>query len=78
MGIQAMDKFLDVNREDLCVWTCSSDGCFSLKTAWEGVREKKNVADSFQFIWHDIVPLKWSFISWRALQSSLALNDCLV
>lgn len=56
-----MDKFLDVNREDLCVWTCSSDGCFSLKTAWEGVR----VANSFQFIGHDIVPLKWSCVSKR-------------
>ena len=78
MEIQKMDRFLDADKEDQCVWTCSFDGSFTLKTAWEGIKDKKNVLGSFKFIWHSSVPLKWSFVSWRALQNSLPLDDFLV
>ena len=63
--------------DDKCVWTASSNGSFSLKSAWEEIRRKKNVIGSSKFIWHPCVPLKWSIITWRSLLKSLPLDDCI-
>ena len=31
-----------------------------------------------KYVWHQCVPLKWSFLTWRALQNNIPLDDCLV
>lgn len=65
-------------EDDNIVWFHSSNGNSQLKLAWNMCRNK-NVALGFaKNVWHHCVPLKWSFLLWKALRACFPLDDCLV
>lgn len=77
MKIQSMGEVIN-SEADRSVWAVNACGNFSLKSAWEGIRIKKNVAGSLRFIWHPCTPLKLSFLSWRMLHKRLPVDDYLI
>nr|XP_027071886.1 uncharacterized protein LOC113696707 [Coffea arabica] len=40
------------------VWIPSTSGHFSVKSAWEGLRQRKGSSMLFRLLWNDILPLK--------------------
>lgn len=69
-----MEQVLN-QEEDRCVWVGSSDGQFTIKSAWNMSRAKRiSVVGFAQYVWHHCVPLKWSFLTWRAFQNCLPLD----
>lgn len=75
--IQSMERVLN-QEANRCVWTCSSDGNFTIQTAWEMCRTHGHGVGCAKSVWHHCVPLKWSFLTWRAIHSRLPLDDCLI
>lgn len=64
------------NEYGKCIWMPNSDGAFSIKSAWELVRHRDNFMAMNRLIWHMVVPLKWSFLTWRACRGGLPIDSC--
>lgn len=62
---------------DCCIWSATSKGSFSLKSAWSICRQKSNVTLSGKMLWSKFVPLKWSLIVWRAIRGRLPFDRVL-
>lgn len=62
---------------DRCIWTANPSGDFSIKSAWELCRQRDQYQSLSLNIWHHLVPLKWSFLTWSAINQGVPLDDCL-
>lgn len=65
----------DQNEDDFPVWTTSNDGRFSSNSAWHSIRFKKQKNIFINKIWHNSLPFKMSFISWRIFKNRLPFDD---
>ncbi|XP_071909831.1 uncharacterized protein [Coffea arabica] len=65
----------DPSKKDSMVWSPSANGLFSVSTAWETVRKRKNISLVSGLIWNAIVPIKLSFFVWRLLHNLLPLEE---
>ncbi|EOX94265.1 Uncharacterized protein TCM_003833 [Theobroma cacao] len=58
---------IDTTSEDATYWVPTSDGTFLMKSAWEIVRQRRVVNQTFSYIWHKSILLTTSFFLWRLL-----------
>lgn len=63
--------------EDFMVWTPSSSGYFSVASAWEALRQRRNSSFIDSRLWSSLVPLKISFFMWRLVRGLLPLDNIL-
>lgn len=64
-------------EEDSCVRSFSSQGKFTSKYAWNMCRDKHCTSLLSQMVWQRMVPIKWAFVSWRAVRKKVPLDCCL-
>lgn len=62
-------------EEDDPVWTISTSGNFSVASAWNSLRQRKDFAPFDSKLWHKAIPFKMSFLSWRAIHGRLSTDD---
>nr|XP_027062972.1 uncharacterized protein LOC113689393 [Coffea arabica] len=55
----------------------SSSGTFTVASAWEQVRCKRNLSMVHSLVWSSVVPLKVSFFTWRLLHKWVPLDHAL-
>lgn len=75
--INKLQIYLNPNRVDKPVWTSDNKGNFSVASAWNLFKNKKNKNWVDSTTWHKFVPFKMNFIVWRALTDKL-LTDARV
>ena len=73
--LQVLQVQFDPSKKDSMVWSPSANGLFSISTAWETVRKRKNISLVSGLIWNAIVPIKLSFFVWRLLHNLLTLEE---
>lgn len=73
--LQVTQVVFDPDQKDCLVWLPSSTGEFSTASAWEDLREKRNVSLVDRLIWCPLVPLKISFFVWRLVRGFLPLDS---
>ncbi|EOY19200.1 Retrotransposon, unclassified-like protein [Theobroma cacao] len=61
-------------KEDIAYWALTANGDFSIKSAWELLRQRKQVNLVGQLIWHKSIPLTVSFFLWRTLHNWLPVE----
>ncbi|XP_073051343.1 uncharacterized protein [Primulina eburnea] len=66
-----------LGEPDLSIWVHSSDGVFSLKSAWELVRLRDQVSDIFTPCWGSWLRPTMSFFLWRFWHQWLPVDDVL-
>ncbi|XP_073273383.1 uncharacterized protein [Primulina huaijiensis] len=64
-------------EHDSAIWVHSSDGVFSLKSAWELVRLRDQVSDIFTPCWGSWLRPTMSFFLWRFWHQWLPVDDVL-
>lgn len=64
-------EVLQSNENDIVVWKDSTDGLFSLKTAWETIRAHENKVDWYAVVWFANNISKHSFLAWRVMMRRL-------
>ncbi|XP_015064939.1 uncharacterized protein LOC107010215 [Solanum pennellii] len=62
---------------DTAIWTPQENGKFSIASAWEIIRKKRQQDPINTIIWHKNMPFKVAFFIWRALRGKLPTNDIL-
>ncbi|XP_027124270.2 uncharacterized protein [Coffea arabica] len=66
---------VDPKLKDELIWAPSADGAFSVSSAWELVRQRRNTSLVCRGIWCPLLPLKMSYLAWRVLSDFLPLDD---
>ncbi|XP_071933097.1 uncharacterized protein [Coffea arabica] len=66
---------VDPKLKDELIWAPSADGTFSVSSAWELVRQRRNMSLVCRGIWCPLLPLKISYLAWRVLSDFLPLDD---
>ncbi|XP_027120510.1 uncharacterized protein [Coffea arabica] len=66
---------VDPALKDELVWAPSADGTFSVSSAWELIRQRRNLSLVWRGIWCPLLPLKMSYLAWRVLAEFLPLDD---
>ncbi|XP_073029257.1 uncharacterized protein [Primulina eburnea] len=66
-----------LGEPDLAIWVHSSDGVFSIKSAWELVRLRDQVSDIFTPCWGSWLRPTMSFFLWRFWHQWLPVDDVL-
>lgn len=61
----------------ILVWGVSTDGRFTIKSAWDLCRTKCSSLALSKMMWHSNVPLKWSFLTWRDVRGGFPLDLCI-
>ncbi|KAH0685852.1 hypothetical protein KY284_016405 [Solanum tuberosum] len=51
-------------QSDKSWWTKTSTGKFSVKSAWELLRQREDINDDFKNLWMKGLPFKFSFLTW--------------
>lgn len=68
-----IDHIRPINMGDRLWWIKTSTGKFSVKSAWEILRNKEEENVNFKKIWVQDLPFKIPFFSWNPNQSQLCL-----
>jgi len=50
---------------DKAWWMLTSNGKFTIKSAWEALRRRSSDQEEMKFIWQKGIPFKISFFMWR-------------
>lgn len=66
---------LDEQKKDKAVWTPTTDGKFTVGSAWDICGQKRRRGSIEGNIWQRAIPFKMSFITWRAIHNNLATDD---
>nr|XP_027122189.1 uncharacterized protein LOC113739144 [Coffea arabica] len=56
------------------VWLPSPTGCFTVKSAWEVLRQRKHRSLVDSLLWPSVLPAKMSFLAWRLVRNFLPLD----
>ncbi|XP_043717759.1 uncharacterized protein LOC122665676 [Telopea speciosissima] len=64
-------KFIPRLQEDVAIWKATSDGPFSLRTAWEAIRQSGIKVAWHNLIWFPNAQPQFSFIAWLAPRQRL-------
>ncbi|XP_059285014.1 uncharacterized protein LOC132038353 [Lycium ferocissimum] len=65
------------NELDVPYWKLSTNGQFSVKTAWEYVRSKAEKRDIYKKMWVKGLPYKVAFTMWRVWHFKVPLDEVL-
>lgn len=63
---------------DVPNWKLTDNGNFTIISAWEFIRKKKDKNLLNSCIWSKHIPFKVSFLVWRALRKKLPTNDKII
>ncbi|XP_071920617.1 uncharacterized protein [Coffea arabica] len=66
---------VDPALKDELVWAPSTDGRFTVSSAWDLIRQRRNLSLVWRGIWCPLLPLKMSYLVWRILAGFLPLDD---
>nr|XP_027067839.1 uncharacterized protein LOC113693511 [Coffea arabica] len=64
----------DLARKDMMVWLPSPTRCFTVKLAWEVLRQRKHRSLVDSLLWPSVLPAKMSFLAWRLVRNFLPLD----
>lgn len=64
-------------KNDLPCWTVTSNGSFSLSSAWHMVRKLNPILFTAKSVWHKLLPRQISLFLWRLLQQRLPIDEAL-
>ncbi|XP_060170788.1 uncharacterized protein LOC132601740 [Lycium barbarum] len=73
--VNSVHIILNQELDDTAVWTPSTNGKFSVSSAWECLRQRNEVTAFDKSIWHKDVPFKKTFMTWRAAHNRVATVD---
>uniref|UniRef100_M1E0C2 RNase H family protein n=1 Tax=Solanum tuberosum TaxID=4113 RepID=M1E0C2_SOLTU len=76
--ILSMQLQLQQGLPDQAVWKLNTSGLFSVSSAWNSIREKKEKTKINKYTWHPKIPFKCSFLLWRAIRGKLPTNEKLL
>lgn len=62
-------------EEDRCVWLLTTNGDFSVSTAWDYCHNKRSRLILGSRIWISLIPLQWSVLAWCALNNKLPFDQ---
>ncbi|XP_060179779.1 uncharacterized protein LOC132609685 [Lycium barbarum] len=65
----------DPSLEDFIIWKPTSDGLYTNSSAFQVNRRRKQDDETLSSLWHNCIPLKISFLGWRACLSKLPFNE---
>ncbi|KAH0679056.1 hypothetical protein KY284_020141 [Solanum tuberosum] len=54
-----------IDQGDKPWWTKTRSGKFTVKSAWDLLRQKENSNDDLKLLWVKGIPFKFSFLAWR-------------
>ncbi|XP_027157997.1 uncharacterized protein LOC113759614 [Coffea eugenioides] len=60
--------------KDEFVWLSSNSGSFTITSIWECIRHRRNVSVVDSLLWSSTLPLKLSFLAWRAIRNYLLVD----
>ncbi|XP_070018325.1 uncharacterized protein [Nicotiana sylvestris] len=68
---------LNVSQQahDTPIWTCSENEKFSTVFAWNLFRQKRHISQFDKRIWHNDVPYKMAFLTWKATHGRIPTDD---
>ncbi|XP_071939796.1 uncharacterized protein [Coffea arabica] len=72
-----IDIPFDLSQKDRMVWLPSPSGCFSVKSAWEVLRQRRHHSLVDSLLWPSVLPAKMSFLAWRLVRNVLPLDVAL-
>nr|XP_033513923.1 uncharacterized protein LOC117278552 [Nicotiana tomentosiformis] len=75
MRIKDLNIKLCRNRVDKAIWMPSNTGRFTVSSAWETFRQRKELNRFISGVWYKEVPFKINFLTWRAIQDKLSTKD---
>ncbi|XP_042483849.1 uncharacterized protein LOC122064192 [Macadamia integrifolia] len=61
--------------EDMCLWSLSSDGSFSSKSAWEDIRSTNPKVPWATLIWNKKLQPRASIFGWRMAHGKLPTDE---
>nr|XP_027103123.1 uncharacterized protein LOC113724413 [Coffea arabica] len=64
----------DLDRKDMMVWVPSPTGGFTVKSAWDVLRQRRHRSVVDSLLWPSILPAKMSFFAWRLVRNFLPLD----
>ena len=67
-----------IGGEDSLIWSPKSSGIFSIKSAWEVIRVRKEKVSWHKLVWFKRHFLRHSFIVWMGIRGKLMTRDKLV
>ncbi|XP_060200166.1 uncharacterized protein LOC132628400 [Lycium barbarum] len=56
-------------------WQLTTNGSFSVKSAWDFMRQREEKREVFKYIWDKGVPTKINFFMWRVWKGRIAIDD---
>ncbi|XP_075101931.1 uncharacterized protein LOC142177353 [Nicotiana tabacum] len=62
-------------EDDTPISTITTSGKFSVASAWNALRRRKDLAPFDSKLWHKDVPFKMSFLAWRAIHGKIATDE---
>lgn len=65
------------NKVDIPCWTASSNGKFSISSAWQTIRTVRPTSLSAKYIWHRFLPKHISVFIWRLFQHRIPIDEAL-
>nr|XP_027101056.1 uncharacterized protein LOC113720378 [Coffea arabica] len=68
------DVPFDVSQKDRLVWLPSTSGLFTVKSAWEMLRQRRCPSLVDSLLWQPALPAKMSFLAWRLVRSFIPLD----
>ncbi|KAK6777637.1 hypothetical protein RDI58_024355 [Solanum bulbocastanum] len=66
---------LQQDKPDQAVWNLNTNGLFSVTSAWNSIREKREKTKINTYTWQKHIPFKCSFLLWRAIRGKLPTNE---
>ena len=70
--------YIKDGMHDSACWMPEDKGQFTIYSAWEIIRKKKETDPINKCVWHKNIPFKISFFTWRALRKKLPTNESLL
>lgn len=66
---------MEKGKGDRAWWMLETNGNFTIKSAWDCMRIKKEKRREYDFIWANRIPFKISFFLWRFWKRRIATDD---
>ena len=64
----------ELSQKDRLVWLPSPSGTFSVKSAWEMLRQRRHHSLVDSLLWPSVLPAKMSFFTWRLVRNFVPLD----
>ncbi|XP_070050606.1 uncharacterized protein [Nicotiana tomentosiformis] len=65
----------DLSMKDKPWWKLETKGYFTVKSAWQYIRKRREESKLYKFFWVKGLPFRISFFMWRLLKAKLPLYD---